>query len=464
MVQNSVSHVIGFPVVTRDGKQSVLVQLSEGNYIPGKTLVMQHGDQTRIDSFAAVFSSTAYVAWDMLLASQKRTLIATFAALTTGNSENLVSELFSEADAKVHGTSASLALYFCTLAKKLPAATASDTCYWYLTGAIQTGADAHWGKSLTPQILTQKKSAIDAIQDTPKLFIVWFDRDASQLTIPSKSIAAISPDFFDRISVDTSSNAITISITTKELFLNDVGVLAKTMGIELRTPALNPDKKTDPHKLPDEDPPAADTFGTLIKRALKTYSDEGLKTATAAVNFITQIPANQKNSDFNRALEKFELQRNALDDTKLQQDIPLPKLLWDTECDYERRHVLIAGPTGCGKTALVDALVLRAILGQEGMALYIAPTRALAGEFRRNFLFRYKALFETVCIGKKIEDEIVLSTGEHYTHDRKIREASVSLACVVTEKANVLCAATEAGLLSSDSKLRLVVFDELHCP
>lgn len=118
-------------------------------------------------------------------------------------------------------------------------------------------------------------------------------------------------------------------------------------------------------------------------------------------------------------------------------------------------NLLIAGPTGCGKTVLGAALCLNAILERRGVVLYLAPTRALAYEFHRRFVQNYGGLLN---IPEPMQ-RLVVSTGERGESDLAIRLGHVDLACIVTEKANVLMELKNSSLLG---RLALVLVDELH--
>lgn len=127
-------------------------------------------------------------------------------------------------------------------------------------------------------------------------------------------------------------------------------------------------------------------------------------------------------------------------------------------------NVIVSGPTGSGKSRLMDAFILHTILVEQKMCIYVAPTRALAGQFHRQFINRYGALVASAT-GMSAEREIVLSTGEEGRHDAAIRSGQVRLACMVTEKVNVLMSVAGSHLGSAndgDTDLGLVILDEMH--
>lgn len=108
-------------------------------------------------------------------------------------------------------------------------------------------------------------------------------------------------------------------------------------------------------------------------------------------------------------------------------------------------NIVIAGPTGCGKTLLSQALLFNALaVGKKGM--YVAPTRALAEEVCSRL--------EKMLPGK----DIFLSTGETGDDDWRFGKASFDIACVVNEKANVILPMNSDMLRA----LGVVVVDEIH--
>lgn len=120
-------------------------------------------------------------------------------------------------------------------------------------------------------------------------------------------------------------------------------------------------------------------------------------------------------------------------------------------------HLIVAGPTSCGKTTLAEVLMISAALQgrNQRSVLYIAPTKALAQTFHRNLVACYS---QAGIMGDEASRAIILSTGEDVADDWRFRRGAFSIACLVYEKANVL-ASTAPDLLSS---LAMVVVDEAH--
>nr|NJM01951.1 DEAD/DEAH box helicase [Desulfobacula sp.] len=88
-------------------------------------------------------------------------------------------------------------------------------------------------------------------------------------------------------------------------------------------------------------------------------------------------------------------------------------------------NVLLAGPTGCGKTDLAMSLILNEVLENEGMAIYVGPTRMLVQEVYAtlvNMLPESSGEF-----GQRLDKakDIVLSTGEDTDGDWKSVRATL---------------------------------------
>ncbi|PWF48350.1 DEAD/DEAH box helicase [Massilia glaciei] len=119
------------------------------------------------------------------------------------------------------------------------------------------------------------------------------------------------------------------------------------------------------------------------------------------------------------------------------------------------RHTLISGPTGCGKTTLLQALVLNGLHNRAGSVLYIGPTRALVEEFHENISEDLKAL-----LPQQQTVRVMLSTGDYSKDDYAIASGRFGLACIVNEKANLLFSSEDSHRLLNN--LTMIIVDELH--
>lgn len=179
-----------------------------------------------------------------------------------------------------------------------------------------------------------------------------------------------------------------------------------------------------------------------------------VKTNTLGSLFSAAIPFHDeyraKFLEHNRDLCKLELFDNGVGMDALRQK----DQLFFRDGVQPDRHVLIGGPTGCGKTFLGEALILNVILEGE-KTIYIAPTRSLAAE-RCDSLRDFLA-FEGNGVLEK-EDDIILSTGEETKYDWRLHRGRFRVAVMVNEKANLFLRPT-MDLMGS---LGMVVIDELH--
>jgi len=117
-------------------------------------------------------------------------------------------------------------------------------------------------------------------------------------------------------------------------------------------------------------------------------------------------------------------------------------------------NILLAGPTGCGKTFLAVTLMLNTILEEGGRALYIAPVRELAEERYYDFLKKFTEIDPSV-LGPQ---DVILSTGEIRENDWRIQAGKFKAVFMVNEKANIFLRPT----LQLLAHLNLLAIDELH--
>jgi len=117
-----------------------------------------------------------------------------------------------------------------------------------------------------------------------------------------------------------------------------------------------------------------------------------------------------------------------------------------------QKHILLYGPTSCGKTTVADTFLVRTALlnVRRRLGMYIAPTRALAQE-------KYHELKDKLA-RTVLADGLVLSTGENLEQDHRIMTARFSIAVMVYEKANILFSRNRRAL----DRLGCVVVDEIH--
>lgn len=128
--------------------------------------------------------------------------------------------------------------------------------------------------------------------------------------------------------------------------------------------------------------------------------------------------------------------------------------LWETErCFQSDRHVIIAGPTSCGKSKLAEMFLAGPAVWntRRTCTLYIAPTRALAQA-------KYRELRELFASVPEFHESIVVSTGENTDDDWRITHGRFTIASLVYEKANILFS-QNAKLLD---RVACVVIDEMH--
>jgi hypothetical protein len=151
-----------------------------------------------------------------------------------------------------------------------------------------------------------------------------------------------------------------------------------------------------------------------------------------------------------QALETENLSRTPIEGTP-----PGPTIFYNLDRKKLLRHAIIHGPTGCGKTTLLHALVLNGLHNRGGGVLYVGPVKALVEEFHRSVEVELAGLLPT-----ESTMPIVFSTGDFAADDSLIAQGRFGLAAIVNEKANVLISGEDHGKLLG--ALSLVLIDEMH--
>ena len=114
-------------------------------------------------------------------------------------------------------------------------------------------------------------------------------------------------------------------------------------------------------------------------------------------------------------------------------------------------HLILAGPTSCGKSTVAEIFLLRQALASDRRgALYIAPTRALAQQKHRDL--------RELTQGEAWANEIYVSTGDDRQADSMIANGRFRIACMVYEKANILFSRNARFL----TRVGCIVIDEFH--
>lgn len=133
--------------------------------------------------------------------------------------------------------------------------------------------------------------------------------------------------------------------------------------------------------------------------------------------------------------------------------------------DDKHRHIIIAAPTGSGKTEVACALLVNKVLSsvsdgasaQKG--LYLGPIKALIEQTGETLQKRFGKLISCL-ITQNDTPPVIVSTGENNIDDGSIRYSrnDYLIASVVNEKANLFA----LDSIEFTSSLRCVVIDEIH--
>jgi energy-coupling factor transporter ATP-binding protein EcfA2 len=199
-----------------------------------------------------------------------------------------------------------------------------------------------------------------------------------------------------------------------------------------------------------------ETYGLLRKRPTSgTSQDEPIPNErTLFVAAIDPILLPDRDARLNRYFAKrsartlLPLQRQVIADEN--------KGLFPDSKSKSVRHAFITGPTGCGKTTLVQSLVLNTIHNRAGAALYVGPVKALVEEFYWNITSdEFVDLLSDDAVGR-----VHLSTSDYTDNDYLISKGDFRLACMVYEKASILMVGPDSK--SFVDNLELVVIDEMH--
>lgn len=119
---------------------------------------------------------------------------------------------------------------------------------------------------------------------------------------------------------------------------------------------------------------------------------------------------------------------------------------------FLKKHLLVGGPTGCGKTELALCLMLNTITECDGQAIYVAPTKMLVYEVADKFRTLLGSQSSIVT-----DEDVIISTGEDIEQDWRLASSDFRAAFIVYEKANLF---TEQKRFTNN--LSLVIADEIH--
>ena len=416
----------------------VAIYLKETNFEDGFSVVIEFEGKKERTNFALLLYDESLSYIDARLCAQHRTLELTVRAhaqdVADDATRRILDALARSSPNPLQGSSASLALHIASryqidksmspslfsgdIRRKKPVPSNGNPLF-----SIRPLSGSGAGKDG----LFEKLQFTMTWQEYPNQILHLFDQDFQTVVTNSnrERLVSLSPEDFPELPEEVCQRAGLVSLSPGESTI--VG---------------QSDYELEP----------APTFKDLLLRALTAGGDEtsGAETARSLIeNGTSEIDQEILCREIS---ETFELQYKVWNN-----DPPI------FGADEDKLNLLISGPTGSGKTALIDILVLRTIIVHQCMCIYLAPTRALTYEFFGKFVKRYGNFLAKVQGAQfKLEDEVVCSTGEQGEFDGSIRACNVSLACMVNEKANVLLAAEENKLIGKNSRLGLVVIDELH--
>ena len=391
---------IGFPVIVAESHAIVVVWLSATpSADPGFTLENTHkGSRVSIEESA--FPSIYRDLMSDLIRSELRVTLRLDGTIDDRT------VLFDGDQLHFSGDSGTLAFYVLNqLHRSL--ASADETPKVLISGRLSLGP----GKQPKVQPLgpesgadTRKKAEFAVSADIP----LWLHKD--DITDPATALIAFdahngSPDWF-----------LNDFIEKYGLSINDTGTSAVTDASHQPTERDLFHRAIDPHAVDDRDGLLNDYFDPTLRpaRKLLPIQNDALSGANAPKVF---APLNGR-----------------------------PDAL---------RHLLISGPTGCGKTTLLQSLILNGLHNRRGGVLYLGPTRALVEEVYETVTRELGPLLPT-----QMRSRVVLSTGDYSKDDALISSGRFGLACMVNEKANVLFSGDDADKLAK--QLSIVIIDELH--